>query len=125
MQQRAVKMVSVLKSTEYSERLVELGMPTLEERRHQAHMAMVHKITDRRGGLDPSQWFDMAADGVRTTRSTANPHNLRMRQGRMEIRRNFFSVRVVDKWNKIPDRVRALAKSEKFQQQYKQPRATR
>jgi hypothetical protein len=40
-----------------------------------------------------------------------------MRQGRKEIRQNFFSDRGMDYWNKIPDRVRALAsKSEKFQQ---------
>jgi hypothetical protein len=45
-QQRAVKMVSGLKSDEYSERLAELEMPTLEERRHQADMAMVHKTSD-------------------------------------------------------------------------------
>jgi hypothetical protein len=43
----------------------------------------------------------------------------------MEVRRNFFSVRVVDSWNNIPDKVRAVAKSEQFQQQYKQLRATR
>jgi hypothetical protein len=43
----------------------------------------------------------------------------------MEIRRNFFSVRVVDSWNNIPDNVRSVAKSEQFQQQYKQLRATR
>jgi hypothetical protein len=60
----------------------------------------------------------MAADGARVTRSAANPRNLRMRQGRMEIRRNFFSVRVVDSWNNIPDKVRAVAKNEQFQQQY-------
>jgi hypothetical protein len=54
-QQRAVKMVSGLKSAEYSGGLVELGMANLEERRHQADMAMVHKITNRRGGLDPAQ----------------------------------------------------------------------
>ena len=100
-------------------------MPTLEERRHQADMAMVHKITNRRGGLDPAQCFEMAADGTRATRSAANPRNLRMRQGRMEVRRNFFSVRVVDSWNNIPDKVRALGKSEQFQHQYKQLRATR
>jgi ribonuclease P/MRP protein subunit RPP40 len=124
-QQRAVKMVSGLKSDQYSERLVELGMPTLEERRHQADMAMVHKLTNRRGGLYPAQWFEMAADGARATRSAANPRNLRMRQGRMEIRRNFFSVRVVDSWNNILDNVRSVAKSEQFQQQYKKLRATR
>jgi hypothetical protein len=67
----------------------------------------------------------MAADGTRATRSAANPRNLRMRQGRMEVRRNFFSVRVVDSWNNIPDTVRAVGKSEQFQQQYKQLRATR
>jgi hypothetical protein len=124
-QQRAVKMVSGLKSDEYSERLAELEMPTLEERRHQADMAMVHKLTNRRGGLDPAQWFEMAADGARATRSAANPRNLRLRQGRLEIRRNFFSVRVVDSWNNIPDSVRAVAKSEQFQQKYKQLRANR
>jgi hypothetical protein len=118
-------MVSGLKSDQYSERLVELGMPTLEERHHQADMAMEHKLTNRRGGLDPAQWFEMAADGARATRSAANPRNLRMRQCRMEIRRNFFSVRVVDSWNNIPDNVRSVAKSEQFQQQYKQLRATR
>ena len=33
-QQRAVKMISGLKAREYEERLKELGMTTLEERRH-------------------------------------------------------------------------------------------
>ncbi len=61
--------MSGLKSNENIERLGELGMPTLEERRHQADMAMVHKITNRRGGLDPSQWFVMAA----VTRGAATP----------------------------------------------------
>jgi hypothetical protein len=69
-------------------------MPTLEERRHQADMAMVHKITNNRDGLD-------RADGVKATHSTANPHNLRMRQGRMEIRRNFFIARVMETGTKF------------------------
>jgi hypothetical protein len=34
-------------------------------------------------------------------------------------------VRVVDSWNNIPDIVRSVAKSEQFQQQYKQLRAIR
>ena len=42
-QQRAVRMVSGLKSDEYSERLSELGLPTLEERRHQAAKFCVAK----------------------------------------------------------------------------------
>jgi ribonuclease P/MRP protein subunit RPP40 len=50
-QQRAVKMISGLKSNIYEERLRELNLLTLSERRHQADMAMVHKILHGRGGL--------------------------------------------------------------------------
>ncbi len=72
-------------SEEYSERLSELGLPKLEERRHQADMAMVHKILCGQGSLDSSQWFEFAAYySVRATRSTANPINLKMRQGRLK-----------------------------------------
>jgi ribonuclease P/MRP protein subunit RPP40 len=124
-EQRAVRMVSGLKSGEYSERLSELGQPTLEERRHQADMAMVHKILCGRGSLDSNQWFERAAGTVRATRSSANPVNLKMRQGCLEIRRNFFSNRVVSNWNDIPSDIRETAKSENFQRKYKQLRATR
>jgi hypothetical protein len=37
-------MVSGLKSDDYSERLAELGLPTHEEWRHPAELAMVHRI---------------------------------------------------------------------------------
>ncbi len=108
-------MVSGLKSDEYSERLSELGLPTLEERRHQADMAMVHKILCGRGSLDSNQWFERAADNVRATQSSANPLNLKMRQCRLKIRRNFFSI----------SDIRETARSENFQRKYKQLRATR
>jgi hypothetical protein len=69
-------MVSGLKSNVYEERLRELNLPTLLERRHQADMAMVHKILYGRGGLDHTTWFEKAEHGLRTTRSTADPYNL-------------------------------------------------
>jgi hypothetical protein len=43
-QKRAVGMVSGLKGRTYEEKLEELGLTTLEERRHQADMAQVYKI---------------------------------------------------------------------------------
>jgi ribonuclease P/MRP protein subunit RPP40 len=95
-QQRAVKMVSGLKSNIYEERLRELNLPTLLERRHQADMAMVHKILHGKGGLDHTTWFEKAEDGLRTTRSTADPYNLRVKHGRLDPRRNFFSIRVIE-----------------------------
>ena len=54
---KAVMMVSGLDSRVYEERLRELGLQTLEERRHQADMHMVHKILHGVGGLDQGTWF--------------------------------------------------------------------
>jgi hypothetical protein len=85
-------------------------------------MTMTHKIMNGRGELDPLQWFEAGSE--RVTCSSANPLNLRTKHGRMELRRNFFSVRVIDSWNAIPSDVRAMANSE-FQRKYKQLRAAR
>jgi hypothetical protein len=37
----------------YEDKLQELGLSTLEERRHQADMCMVHKIMHKKGDLQP------------------------------------------------------------------------
>lgn len=78
-QQRAVKMVSGLNGTTYEDRLAELGLTTLEERRWQADMHMVHRIMHRKGQLDPTHWFDRASDAGRSTRITADPLNIRVK----------------------------------------------
>jgi hypothetical protein len=122
-QQRAVRMVSGLAGKTYEERSVELGLETLEERRHQADMAMVHKIMHGKGQLDHSCWFEKAADGQRATRNSADPLNLRVNHGRLEIRRNFFSVRVIESWNKIPSDLKSETKNVVFRSKYKTLRA--
>jgi hypothetical protein len=43
-QRRAVSMVSGLKGVTYEEKLPEVGIPTIEERRHQADMVRTFKI---------------------------------------------------------------------------------
>ena len=122
-QQRAVRQVSGLASTSYEDRLLELNLPSLEERRHQADMCMVHKILQGRGGLNAETWFEMAGDSARPTRAGADPLNIRVRHGRLDMRRNFFSLRVIEDWNKIPQEVKRLKRSEVFKRTYKQLRA--
>ena len=36
------------------------------------------------------------------TRGNARPLSLKKQRARLEVRRNFFSQKVVDDWNKIP-----------------------
>ena len=45
---------------------------------------------------------------ARTTRVTAHKLNVRVRHGRLDVRRNFFSVRVAGLWNSIPGHIKDL-----------------
>jgi hypothetical protein len=49
----------------YGARLRDLGLETLEERRHQADMHMTHKTMHGDCGLDQDHWLDIAVAGER------------------------------------------------------------
>ena len=117
-QQKAVMMVSGLDSRVYEERLRELGLQTLEERRHQADMHMVHKILHGVGGLDQGTWFQRAAASDRATRSNADPYNVKLSNGRLELRRNSFGVRVTGHWNNIPADLKLTEQPAQFKRGY-------
>ena len=55
-------MVSGLKGESYEEKLKELGLPTLEERRHQADMLQTFKILRGIDRVDHKTWFQLAAE---------------------------------------------------------------
>jgi hypothetical protein len=95
-QRRAVSMISGLKGKSYEEKLLELDLPTLEERRQHADMVQTFKIVKRIDRVDHSIWFQLTAEGVRTTRSADCPHDLRQMAARLEVRRNFFSNHVIE-----------------------------
>jgi hypothetical protein len=123
-QKRAVKMVSGLKSTEYEEKLKELGMTTLEERRHQIDMQQTHKILHGVDRVSKETWFTMASDSQRETRQGTNPWNIKPQTARLEIRRNFFSNRVVNGWNSIPREIQEKEKPKDFKMAYEKHRST-
>jgi hypothetical protein len=101
-QRRAVNMVSGLQSHSYEERLKELNMTTLEERRHQADMQLMYSLCHGKQGLDRSEWFRPPTAAAARTRRLADPLNVGPNSGRLEIRRNFFTVRAGEPWNRVP-----------------------
>ena len=66
-------MVSGLKSRDYHERLVELGMTTLEERRREIDMVQTFKIVNGIDKVNSQDWFTKAVN--RGTRGTVNSGN--------------------------------------------------
>jgi hypothetical protein len=67
---------------------------------------------------------DMAADGGRATRSADCPLNLRQMATRLEIRRNFFSNRVIDNWNMFPSAVKNARTVASFKLSFKNHRSS-
>jgi hypothetical protein len=115
-QKRAVNMVSGFRARSYEERLLELGITTLEERREHLDMVQTYKILKGVDNVSREIWFDMASQGTRATRQSADPLNIRPQASRLEIRRNFFSQRVVEKWNKVPKDVKNAPSVQAFKQ---------
>jgi hypothetical protein len=56
-------MVSGLQGVTYEDKLKELDLTTLEERRHQADMLQVYKILTGKDNVQSESWFRRAGDG--------------------------------------------------------------
>ena len=84
-------------------------------------MTETFKILNGISNVDWSTWFTKhaAADGGRETRAAADPHSLRMPPARLELRRNFFSIRVIEKWNSLPSAVKNSKNVYQFKMAYK------
>ena len=108
-QRRAVMMVTNLKGKNYSQRLEELGMTTLEERRERGDLIQAYKVLTGKERVSFQTWFRMcpALETMRDTRNRAGMFNVERIEGRLEIRKNFWSVRVANKWNQLPDMVKS------------------
>ena len=113
MQRRAVGMVSGLK---------ELGLQSLEERRHQADKCMIHKILRTEDGLDSGTWFLPAGASGHGTRTAADDTIVKVKSGKLELRRNFFSVRASGQLNSIPSHIKHAKSAKRFKSVYRSHR---
>ena len=48
------------------------------------------------------------------TRSADDPHYLQIPRTKLKIRKNSFTVRIIDKWNALPLEMKSLAKIHQF-----------
>lgn len=102
-QKRAVRMISGL-SGSYEENLKTLNLQSLEDRRIRYDLIQTYKIINEIDAVKPSTWFNLVGENqTRQTRFTINPINILPGRSRLEIRRNFFSQRVPELWNNLPD----------------------
>ena len=118
-QRRAVRMTSGLVGRTYEEQLAEVGLTTLEDRRVRGDMIQTWKILHHYDNVDEKVWFRRHGDeAVRDTRSSSSPFNLVQQAANTDIRRNFFSSRVVRPWNSLPNAVKSSVSLNSFKSNY-------
>ena len=107
MQCRAVRLIDGLRGNTYEERLAELDLRTLEERRVRIDLIQTYKIINGHDNVDHSTWFKIVGNhATRTTRSTGYHKNIIGNRSNTDIRKNFYSNRVVTVWNSLPESVK-------------------
>ena len=84
----------------YEERLDRLGLYSLEFRRLRGDLIETYKILKGLERLDAGRLFPMLGE----SRTRGHSLRIRGRPFRMEMRKNFFSQRVVNLWNSLPQK---------------------
>jgi hypothetical protein len=125
-QRRAVNMASGLKGTTYEEKLNELDMLTLEERRHQSDMVQVYKTLHGYDRVDKSQWFRLAAGNEMRTRLATGIMNPAKPRFNTDMRRTSLrcKLRRVGK-HSVPDKIKKVKNTWQFKQLYRSFRCSR
>ena len=119
-QHRFTRQVSGMGHLSYEERLVKLGLTTLQARRERGDMIESYKILTGKVDVQPDIWFTPLAgrDGAASTRATSGHLNLARREANSDMRRNQFSSRVVPRWNDLPDSVKNQTTVNSFKNAY-------
>ena len=87
-QRRAVGMVSNLRGRTYGDRLVEVGMTSLEDRRVRGDMIATYKIMSGKDKVDLGMVFNLVAEGAgSSTRRAEGVRNIIPVRAKLYIRR--------------------------------------
>ena len=99
-----------MRSRTYEEKLREVELTSLEERRNRGDMITTFRVVNGIDNVERRTWFKMAVDqereGAANTRNSNDVTRIEEGVSRYELRRNFFSQRVSNRWNSLPKSTR-------------------
>ena len=98
-QHRFTRMVPGLGDLEYGERLGVLGLLTLEERRNRSDMVEMYRVLKGLSAIPAETFFELNGNG----RTRGNSKKIVKKVVQTDIRKYFFSQRVVNRWNGLDE----------------------
>jgi ribonuclease P/MRP protein subunit RPP40 len=98
-QRRFTRMVHGLGGLPYEQRLQRLNLTTIETRHIRADLLEAFKIIRGKEKLDPTTFFTFSS----YSRTKGHQYKLYKPRARLDCRKYFFSHRVVDLWNELPN----------------------
>ena len=99
-QRRATKMLPQLRELSYEDRLKKLNLPTLSYRRIRGDLITVYKILHKFMNTDIMDNNMNKIPGLR-----GHKYKLSKPRNRTSIRQNFFTQRVINWWNELPNEI--------------------
>jgi hypothetical protein len=113
-QRRATKIVPELCNLSYERRLEALGLTTLENRRIRGDLIEVYKILNQHENVNSAQFFQPTDYiGLR-----GHSQVLQVHRSRLNVRKYFFSNRVITLWNSLPQHVINARSINEFKNHY-------
>ncbi|XP_048853901.1 uncharacterized protein LOC125721830 isoform X1 [Brienomyrus brachyistius] len=100
-ERRATKMIPGLRGMSYEERLLELNLFSLKQRRLRGDMIQVYKILTGLDAVQANSYFSISLN----TRTRGHRWKLAGEHFKLDLRKHFFTQRVVRVWNTLPDNV--------------------
>jgi len=91
-------------------RLEALGLYSLQRRRLRGDLIETYKILTGNENIDSSHLFQKA----NTTDLRGHSLKLYKKRSRLDVRKHFFSQRIVDYWNRLPDDTVTTATTSSF-----------